>query len=106
MSEILDGATITRMLSDYRVVANEKSVGMVVVALRSTADSLPKGSPEREAMRLMADAFSASNRVVLNIPFDRPGDESGLWETGEKAYWTSENRNLVCRLEESGAEVM
>lgn len=106
MSEILDGATITRMLSDYRVVANEKSVGMMVVALRSTADILPEDSPESGAMRLMADALSASNRVVLNIPFDKPGDESGLWETGERAYWTTENRNLVCRMEESGAEVM
>lgn len=95
---LMDGSTIIRMLADYRVVLSPASVGITIASLRHVADTLAGDSPEGRVMHLIADAFSRSEHVVVDIPFDKPGDETG--------QWTTPNRDLVCRLEENGAEVL
>jgi hypothetical protein len=97
MSEIMEGSTVTLMLADYRVVVNGEPVELMTSALTLAASSLC-GSPESEALILLARAFSASKNVVLNIPMDRSYHETGRWTTA--------NRDLVCKLEDYGAEVL
>lgn len=94
---IMDGSTVIRMLADYRVVLSPASVGIMAAAVRHVAENVA-GDSERAVMNLIADALSRSQYVVVDIPFDKPGDETG--------QWTTANRDLVCRLEENGAEVM
>lgn len=98
ISEPLDGTTVTRMLADYRIVLNRHSVCSMASVLEYAARHIATRQQDRDMLALLAECLLRSDRVGVGIPVDIPGDETG--------DWTTPNRDLVCRLEEIGAEVM
>jgi hypothetical protein len=97
MDNVLEGTTVTRMLADYRVVLDKESVRMIATILKYGWSASATDPGDRDVFTLLGDAFSGCENVVLSIPMDIPGDDG---------HWTADSRNLVCKLEEYGAEVL